>query len=327
MGWSVSEWLQTTPDPSSAPVELMGDANEQRQHPPAPRHRKRKLSITQSPSPSPRKIARRLPLAELNQNVAVMDERRSSPRKRGVGGDHSENTAEDATPRPSRNTRSSKTVPSRVRQGGGRRDTEEVSYGSPRRIATSARGGAFVPAPSARETGVEPPDARFTDMRLPPPHPSPPTSSPSRSTTASLQSASSSRRSKSPVKSTADLRLTDVEIAYTDLDSTALPRDVAAMAERMRAIQNGIAIVPEAVEQEVGLRGGATVYQWSIAHDTSTDDLLDPVRELDMVDEVWRAAKLCHRSAASEPAWNDEVHSCVFRIAFRQFAGIRAHNV
>ena len=126
------------------------------------------------------------------------------------------------------------------------------------------------------------------------------------------------------MKNVADLRLTDTSIAYRHVATTSLPKDVHGLFQRLKDIRDGIAIIPRAVKEAVEQRGKDEVRPWSIAEGNI---ISYPFRELEELEEIWHAATDCQQLAASEAAWNRDVHSCLFRAAFKPYHDVRAYNV
>ncbi|KAK1063670.1 hypothetical protein LTR74_009282 [Friedmanniomyces endolithicus] len=293
--WNIEEWMRA----NTAQQDAVLDRQCRAFSPPSGGKRKRERAIQHE---LPERDAARRPLDILGTNTVLMTGRRQSPRKVQTREPNDE-YSNDATPKapPPRQSRAAL--------------ADQTSTGSPRK-AKSARTGAV----DDRNREL---DARFQDVLLPAPHPSPPRPSPTRSDTSSQQS-SSSRRSKSPVKNLADLRLTDASIAYTHVATASVPDDVQDLHQRLKDIHDGIPIIPQAVKQAIEERGMGRVRSWSLSASSAVPD---PAKELDMLEEIWHAATDCHQQGASEAAWNDDVHSCVFRAAFKPYNDIRSHNV
>ncbi|KAK5116492.1 hypothetical protein LTR62_008041 [Meristemomyces frigidus] len=107
------------------------------------------------------------------------------------------------------------------------------------------------------------------------------------------------------------------------------PADVKALDTELRKVKNGAGIIPQGIEHTV--RPVAALSNESIVDLNINRECDRPVKELewelDEILEICKATTKAQETDASEASWNDEVHSRLFREAFRLHPGICHHNV
>ncbi|KAI0412938.1 hypothetical protein F5X98DRAFT_379284 [Xylaria grammica] len=144
-----------------------------------------------------------------------------------------------------------------------------------------------------------------------------------------LLSASSARtaksgRSKSPVKTLADLAVTSKLPILRSLDD-GVPQDVQDLFEKLHVISCGENLIPAALADRFR-RSHVPLRAWQIDPDTPPNlEALE--REIDVVQDISARANTLAGEGHSEPSWNSEVHSPILRLALEGLDQVRHFNI
>ncbi|GAW23560.1 hypothetical protein ANO14919_131270 [Xylariales sp. No.14919] len=133
---------------------------------------------------------------------------------------------------------------------------------------------------------------------------------------------SSRARSRSPIKSMADLRFADIEMrSLSDSHALgALPETTRDLIARFQDVDDGIQVVPALIRPQAEAAMGKSVRPHNVAeqYHLTPDDAL---RELQGLLDIVGDAASCQLECQSELAWNALVHCRVFQWALAQSAG------
>lgn len=143
-----------------------------------------------------------------------------------------------------------------------------------------------------------------------------------------------SKRSRSPVKNMADLRLAEKPVETVLLRTKEqLPRDVELLFRRSKEIRAGHDIVPRDVEEAITAAltladdpiSSGSIYdthEWSTQHSLAVWDSSEELRTLRRI--VDRTA-VCSLENVSEAAWNTRVHDLILDIALEPYGDHVSH--
>ncbi|KXS96946.1 hypothetical protein AC578_5673 [Pseudocercospora eumusae] len=199
--------------------------------------------------------------------------------------------------------------PSKKRKVGGERDTEVEETPRPR---IHQRTSNVDP-----QAGAHP--FTLSERFAPPPtspSPWPPLAASGRMSTPSRGSArtsTASSRSRSPVKGVTDLQFADIAVVERMRGDVQIPACANGFLETLARIEADEEWLPEDVAKDMEAHG-ERLNRFVRSH-ASKDPAPSDWGEWK---EICQIAQEQERDAASEPAWNSEVHSTVFRCAFRR---------
>ena len=192
-------------------------------------------------------------------------------------------------------------------------------------------------------------DANAALVSRPKPQPESTTGQSQSPTRESETTKASNARSKSPVKSMADLAFADKRIQATKIGSnpTQLPVDVREMYKRLNALSVGEAILPTLIkvstlsgrmrpllranryEDEIATAAEGdllpSMFGGGTAEDARTREQL--LGELEELDRILDESRECEENFFPEPAWNEAVHYPILQLALRSYAGVKVRNV
>ncbi|KAF7185638.1 hypothetical protein HII31_13033 [Pseudocercospora fuligena] len=164
------------------------------------------------------------------------------------------------------------------------------------------------------------------------PSPWPPRAASGRMSTPSRGSArtsTASSRSRSPVKDVTDLQFADIAVVPCLRDEVEIPSCANRCLDALAGIVADEEWLPERVAQDMEAHGERLN---RFVRTNATKDPAPP--DWEEWKEICQIAREQERDAAAEPAWNSEVHSAVFKCAFRSrkqrirhFNITRAHPV
>ena len=161
----------------------------------------------------------------------------------------------------------------------------------------------------------------------------------------------SSRRSKSPVKQMADLRLANkpiVDVMFGN-NLSQLPLDIRETYKQLKILSDGEGVLPAAIkvsrafaefvvkenakqdQQEIEASAGDMepfrAYMFDDQPVASAETRTQLLHDLDEVVEICNASRKCTQDCVAEPSWNDEVHSRILRLALRRIDGVEHQNM
>ncbi|KAI1423325.1 hypothetical protein F5Y12DRAFT_716510 [Xylaria sp. FL1777] len=144
------------------------------------------------------------------------------------------------------------------------------------------------------------------------------------STFAPSARTAKSGRSKSPVKTLADLAVTSKFPTLRSLDG-GVPEDVRDLFEKLHTISFGENLIPAAVAARFK-RSHVPIRPWQIDNATPTN--IDELEyEINMAQEISERAVNLAEEGHSEPSWNCEVHSPILRLGLAKVDRVQHFNV
>ncbi|KAI5356708.1 hypothetical protein Slin14017_G128490 [Septoria linicola] len=263
---------------------------------------------------APRK-APRSALAAMDPNVVVVMPRRLSPRKKSAvrGYSNTERGSSDDE------------------------ECNEKNDEEPYEVEDAA--AAVAGTPRARDRPLYHPHQNFP----PPPvfaPPKSPTSSSRRRAPAStasyssnappssVQSSTRSSRAKSPVKNHSDLFFADHRVRFAPaINTQQLPPDIKALHFKLHAVKSSMNIIPHQMQDAIKSTDDDLPIYDHFFDSSCSREMSDLIQEFHELTNICQAASRAKALSISEASWNDEVHSRLFREAFRLYSGIRHENV
>ncbi|KXT01201.1 hypothetical protein AC579_1910 [Pseudocercospora musae] len=292
--WNVSVWVDE--------VAALADNDNREPHEPHESHRPHERLSPSHPCSKRKRMCKRPGLVELSSNTMSRACSPSKKRKVDMEGDmevdelEQELLPEDETETPRPNAR--------------QRISHRGAQASAHPFAASER---FAPPPLSPSPW--PPQAASGRM-----------STPSR---GSARTSTASSRSRSPVKDVTDLQFADIAVVPCLRDEVEIPSCATRCLETLAGIVADEEWLPESVAQDMEAHGERLN---SFVRKNASED--PAPSDWEEWKEICQIAREQERDAAAEPAWNSEVHSAVFKCAFRfrrqrirHFNITRAHPV
>lgn len=136
------------------------------------------------------------------------------------------------------------------------------------------------------------------------PFPSQPFDSESNTGSGTPSSGTLSSGSRSPTENPGNLWLP--YIVYRVLDPTELPADAQELFRDIRDIADGVAVVPQNVDESVLLQEGIDFRPFQIRHNGFGQE--ENILKLRALRDLVRSAEECRIEKESGAAWNNKVH-------------------
>ncbi|KAI0542181.1 hypothetical protein GGR58DRAFT_497534 [Xylaria digitata] len=144
------------------------------------------------------------------------------------------------------------------------------------------------------------------------------------STSARSAHTAKSGRSKSPVKTLADLAVTSKSPTLRSLDS-GVPGDAQDLFEKLHTISCGENLIPAVVADRFKC-SHVPLRPWQI--DNVTPPNIDQLEyEINRAQEISERANNLAEEGHSEPSWNCEVHSSILRLGLARLNRVRHFNI
>ncbi|KAF2965950.1 hypothetical protein GQX73_g7611 [Xylaria multiplex] len=144
------------------------------------------------------------------------------------------------------------------------------------------------------------------------------------SISASSARTAKSGRSKSPVRTLADLAVTSKSPTLRSLDG-GVPGDAQDLLEKLYTISCGENLIPAVVAGRFK-RSHLPLRPWQI--DNITPPNIDELEyEINKAQEISERANLLAEEGHSEPSWNCEVHSPILRLGLTRLKRVRHFNI
>ncbi|KAJ2978837.1 hypothetical protein NUW58_g7366 [Xylaria curta] len=153
----------------------------------------------------------------------------------------------------------------------------------------------------------------------------PPTSFSPPSVPESSAPTAKSGRSKSPVKTLADLAGASKPPILLPLEAGTLPEDAQNLYKKLLRISKGRNLIPAAVKDRFELASGP-LEPWEIDV-TTLSSINELEREIDLAQRICKKAHTLTRDGHAEPGWNCDVHSPILDLALDCFNRVEPINI
>ncbi|USW59623.1 Putative S-adenosyl-L-methionine-dependent methyltransferase [Septoria linicola] len=109
--------------------------------------------------------------------------------------------------------------------------------------------------------------------------------------------------------------------------SQQLPPDIKALHFKLHAVKSSMNIIPHQMQDAVKSTDDDLPIYDHFFDSSCSREMSDLIQEFHELTNICQAASRAKALSISEASWNDEVHSRLFREAFRLYSGIRHENV